>query len=321
MNEQEFRELLKKQQQGKLTKNEELLLGIFEGKLLNTNKDLVFKDDHHRRKIKEDIFFNISQSKKSRFKSRFIPIAASIVLLISVSIGSYFYTHSDIKIESTAIIKNITKETLWGQKMSVTLPDGSTVKLNVGSKLTFPETFSDSLRLVKLEGEAFFDVVKNPDKPFIIQSGDLKTTVFGTTFNIDAYSDEKDIKVTLATGKVSIEVDGKKAMLIPSEQVIFNKKEGEIITRKVNVNRYLDWKNGVLHFENVSLGEAANKLEKWYNVVIEFENEDLKKCMFTGTFKNEELTTVLESIIFVKQHMSYDIISNNKIILKGNCTN
>ena len=319
MHKKELDKIIEKYLKGTASQNEIDTLRRFEKLAESEISHPVFKSELEKKSIKQDIYKNVIRARRSK-ESHFYKyaIAASIVIFISVFI---FNNNDNNTGNQTSIVKNIVKETKYGQKLEIILPDGSKAFMNSGSKIIFPEKFTDSIREITLEGEAFFDVVKDINRPFIITSNNLKTKVLGTTFNVEAYTDEKDIKVTLATGKVSIEAEGKKAILIPSEQVVFNKQDSKITTRKVDVNKYLDWKNGVLRFENVTLGEAANKLEKWYNVTIDFESEGLNNCVFTGSFKNEELKTVLESLIFVKQHMSYDIISDNKIILKGNCTN
>lgn len=103
--------------------------------------------------------------------------------------------------------------------------------------------------------------------------------------------------------------------------MVFNKQSKQITTQKVDVKKYLEWKDGVLRFENEALGDAVKKLEKWYNVTITFDNKNLSNCTFTGIFKNERLQTILEHIVFVKKNVSYKFISEREILLKGNCNN
>lgn len=321
MTQKEIDRIIEKYLQGKATKEEIKHIEQFEQFAENKMKNKAFRSKMEKGEIKDAIFRNvqINVQEKPRF-GPWLRIAASIAILVSVGIGYYFNSLNTDAIE-TSTIAYVIKETTWGQKLDVRLPDGSIVKLNSGSKLKFPEKFMDSIRAITLVGEAYFDVVENKNKPFVITTNEITTTVLGTTFNVEAYSDETDIKVTLETGKVSINSTTENALLVPSEQAIFNKDKNTIKTQKVDVQKYLDWKNGVLRFEGATLGEAVKKLEKWYNVTMEFENENLAECEFTGAFKNEELTTVLKSLIFVKQNMNYDFVSNNKIILKGKCTN
>lgn len=284
-------------------------------------KNTAFENENDKNELKKALFKSINKNtKKKSTEFIWLKIAASIILLVSMGIGLNQY-HTNKATTEKATVAYRTKQTSWGQKASITLPDGSVVKLNSGSKITFPEKFSDTLRAVTLEGEAFFDVVKDKNKPFIITSNNLTTSVLGTTFNVEAYQDETNIKVTLATGKVTINAEGKNALLIPSEQVVFNKQSKQITAQKVDVKKYLEWKDGVLRFENEALGDAVKKLEKWYNVTITFDNKNLSNCTFTGIFKNERLQTILEHIVFVKKNVSYKFISEREILLKGNCNN
>ncbi len=321
MTQEEIDIIIEKYLQGKATQEDINHIENLEEFAEHKIKGKVFRSKIEKGAIKNTIFKNVQKNVQPKPKHRtWLRVAASIAVLISIGIGYYFNSVNTNTIETSAIA-HITKEAAWGQKLDITLPDGSIVKLNSGSKITFPERFTDSIRAITLEGEAYFDVIENENKPFIITSNEITTTVLGTTFNVEAYPDETDIKVTLETGKVSINTVSEKAVLIPSQQAVFNKVNKQIATQVVDVKKYLDWKDGVLRFEQVTLGEAAKKLEKWYDVTVAFENKDIGACMFTGTFKNEELKTVLESLIFVKQHLNYDFISNKKIVLKGRCTN
>lgn len=321
MTQKEIDKIIEKYLQGKATQEEINLIEKLEQFAENKIKSKVFHSKLEKDSVKETIFTNVQKNVQERPKLKtWLSIAASIAILISIGIGYYFTSANNNTVETQAIAY-ITKETSFGQKLNITLSDGSVVKLNSGSKITFPKKFTDSIREITLVGEAFFDVVKNEKKPFVITSNKLATTVLGTTFNVEAYPNKTDVKVTLATGKVSIDAEGKKAILIPSEQAIFNREKLNIVTKKVDIQKYLEWKDGVLRFENSTLADAVEKLEKWYNVTIEFENRNLSKCTFTGVFKNERLQTILEHLTFVKQNIKYEFVSERKIILKGRCTN
>lgn len=320
MTQQELDKIIEKYLQGKATQEEIVHIEKLEQFANKKIEGKVFRSELEKDTIKKAIFENVKKNVQEKSKlSTWLSVAASIAILISVGLGYYFTSANSDTVETQAIAY-ITKETTLGKKF-ITLPDGSSVKLNSGSKITFPEKFKDSIRAITLEGEAFFDIVKNERKPFVITSNKLTTRVLGTTFNIEAYPDKTDIKVTLATGKVSVAAEGKKAILIPSEQAIFNKEKLDIATKKVDIQKYLEWKDGVLRFENSTLKDAVEKLEKWYNVTIDFENKNLAKCTFTGIFKNERLQTILEHLTYVKENVKYEFVSERKIILKGRCTN
>lgn len=196
-----------------------------------------------------------------------------------------------------------------GQSSQITLSDGSTIWLSAASTLQYPEHFSDNLREVNLKGEAFFDVKKIPEKPFVVNSGQLRTRVLGTSFNIQDFENEKDIKVTVATGSVSIEQheistdndnledeSNPKVVLEPEQQLVFDKKKSTGVTQKVNSTLYTSWKDGKLIFENHSFKQIARRLERWYGVNIHFTNDALKQIRFRVTFENSSLEHALRML-------------------------
>lgn len=131
-----------------------------------------------------------------------LKVAASVTLFLGFSLLAYFF-YTDAR-DQTA--NTVTKTTVAGQKSTITLADGTTIRLNSESSLVYPESFDGDIRSVQLVGEAFFDVAHDEKRPFIIKSGDLVTTVLGTSFNISAFPDE-DIEVTVASGKVAVSTD------------------------------------------------------------------------------------------------------------------
>ncbi|WP_408030357.1 FecR family protein [Tenacibaculum xiamenense] len=320
MHTEQFKKLIEKQLQGTLTKEEEKVFHEFENKLLKQNENKVFEDDQHRNRIKSDIKSSIARRKKRVLTFKILKAAASIAILFSLA-SLYFLnnTHNEQQIE---IAQNDVKETQYGQKFTLTLSDGTIVKLNSDSRIIYPKKFSGSTREIELEGEAFFDVAHNPDKPFIIKTGDLSTKVLGTSFNIQAYKESKNIEVTLATGKVALYNKNKlTSNLTPSEQASFSKTSGELNIKKVDISKYIEWKEGVLRFENTSLAEASIKLEKWFGVQFKFENDQIKNCHFTGVFKNESLQNILDNISFIKPNITYKFNNDKNVTINGNCTN
>lgn len=321
MEEKEFRNLLDKYFNGTLSDEEARNLQEFDDTLLEKNKSSVFKNQTHRQAIKKTIKKEVNKLQTSKKRFYYLGIAASVTLLIALSVIGYQYQSSP-KETVTVEVAQVIKTTDWGQKSSITLSDGTKIKLNSGSTLKFPEKFNDSTRMVELSGEAFFEVTKNPDKPFIIKSGELTTTVLGTSFNVAAYEENKNISVTVATGSVQVAATPKtKAILKPEQQAIFSKTSDSIFTKKVDIELFLEWKDGIIRFENTSLKEAVEKLERWFNVKITFENEDASKCRFTGKFNKESLEVILKSLSKIHKGLNYEFTSDNEILIKGKCTN
>lgn len=234
-----------------------------------------------------------------RVKWRYLGIAASIILLITV-LGYFFQSQIFQDIEGNEKLAWVNKQNPRGQKSTIMLPDGTQVVLNAESSLSYLLNFEGETRTVRLTGEAYFDVVKNPTKPFIVESPNLLTTALGTSFNIDAYPGQLE-EVTLISGKVKINNNqdlDQSEILLPGEKVEFI--QGNL--RKF-INKPLDnvlWKDGIIHFQSTPFDEGVLELERWYGVKIEVENFPLNgETHFTGLFKNDNLENVLESLSYV----------------------
>lgn len=313
MTEQAFRALIEKYFKGILSESEDATLREFEAKI-KTKTGNVFLNEKQRGEIKSSIYKEVQKSQKRTYRKLW-RVAASIVILIGLSTTIYHYSYTPIQVEHILL----TQTTARGEKLDVTLPDGTEVRLNAGSTLRYPTQFATSTREVELSGEAFFDVVKNPNAAFIVKTAGLTTTVLGTSFNINT-NDSDNITVTVASGKVGVAAESSKEVVLkPKQQLSYNKTSHQMRTQEVKLDKYLDWKDGILRFENTSISEAVKKLERWYDVDIEVLNQDIGNCRFTGKFNNEELPTVLKSLAYLKSGLTYEILDNQKIKIKGTC--
>lgn len=262
---------------------------------------------------------------KKRSKTQRVAIAATLLVLIGI--GSIFFLERPVEQIPVLQAELLSAATDWGQRNTITLSDGTIITLNAGSQLQYPKTFEgDSVRSVRLVGEAFFEVTKDPDKPFIIETGDLTTKVLGTSFNINSYEFNDMISVTVRTGKVqvvSISPDGSTEMvqLVPNEMAQYSKTANAITKSTVDNENYIDWKNGIIRFNDITFQEASKMLSRWYGVSLSFANNDLKNCHITARYEHAKLQVVLESIKFATQGMDYEFIDQRKILLKGRCQN
>ena len=313
MDEKRFRQILHRYFVRTTSKQDADLLQEFDQKM-RQKTPRVFKSDAHREKVKTDIKkgLPITSAKK---QYRLLKIAASLTILIGLGVMGVTLTND----HRSSQVPTITFATDWGQRQDIVLPDGTKVTLNAGSTISYPQRFTASKRNVTLSGEAFFEVVKNTAAPFTIHTDEVTTTVLGTSFNINT-QDKEHISVTVATGKVRVASDhDNEVILTPNQQATYNPTSQTISTREVSLDKYLDWKAGILRFENVTIAEASKKLEQWYNVSIKVLNNDIANCRFSGTFNNEKLTTVLESLGYLKSDMEYTILENDEIHIKGTC--
>lgn len=163
----------------------------------------------------------------------------------------------------------------YGKKSMIILSDGTRVWLNAGSQLIYPTAFLNKTRQVMLIGEAYFDVAKNPEKPFIVRASDIQVQVLGTRFDISAYPEDKIIQTVLEVGKVTLKYSGKGILnrkyavdMVPNQKIELDKLTGETKSQMVDVSKYVSWKEGMLEFEKADLIRALKQVERYYNVKI-----------------------------------------------------
>lgn len=198
-----------------------------------------------------------------------------------------------------------------------TLPDGTHVVLQTGGRLDYPKQFTGNVREVSLSGEAYFDVAQDGSKPFVIHTGRIRTTVLGTAFNIRALPDDKEIVVSVTTGKVKVEDNQKLlAVLTSNQQVKYQPISAAVARDSVNAASLVtDWTKQEMAFDGQTFEEVAEKLGKRYGVDIRFKKDALKKStikvFFDGT---ETLETVLNRMCTIS-NSSYSIIDAKTVVL------
>lgn len=205
----------------------------------------------------------------------------------------------------------------YGKKFEISLSDGTRIHLNAGTTISFPVNFSNlETRQVSLSGEAFFDVTKNKDKAFIVNSNGLNTRVYGTQFNISSYTNENYTNVVLVEGSVGLYDDllQEQTMLVPGELGSYQRGLKNIVTREVPTGVYTSWINGDLVFRNATLPEILQKLERHFNVTVVNKNPDDSDETFNANFGDQPVEKVLEYLDRIYE-INYSI-ENNKIIIK-----
>jgi transmembrane sensor len=248
---------------------------------------------------------NIYSIIRSKFK--YWSVAASLALIIIIGIA-LFSNRINTKDASIADNSNemISKITAAGEKLTVQLSDGTIIKLNSETKLIYPERFSDSIRLVYLDGEAFFEVAKNTEKPFVIKTRLAEAEVLGTSFNIKAFENDEDMKMALISGSVRLKNKlGGEQILKPYEMGIIKHNQPVILTDQFDVKEVVGWKDGILLFKKATFEHVIKTLESWYGV--EIENPSIKtRGVYSGEFRNETLENVLTGIAYT-YGLSYEI--------------
>ena len=203
-----------------------------------------------------------------------------------------------------------------GEKSMISLYDGTKVWLNSGTTLRYPATFSKKERKVYLDGEGFFDVAKNKDCPFVVNAHDLDVNVLGTRFNVDAYDDDPEIRVTLERGSVFAKsqaaTDG--IFLVPGEQATYNRLSKEMSQQKVDTRLYSSWKENLLRFDDAPFIDVIKKMEHWYGVQITLDQSINPKDKFTMSIKTESLREML-NLIAKTTPIKYKI-NGDKVLIK-----
>ena len=188
--------------------------------------------------------------------------------------------------------------TAIGGEYALILSDGTRVWLNADSELEYPVEFVKKERIVKLSGEAYFEVAPNPEQPFIVEAGGIQTRVLGTSFNIQAYRNEKSVYTTLLTGSLRVAVadGGDAVVLTPGREAIWEKGSGAIQVEAVNAEDAIAWRYGNFIFEE-DIEVVMRMLSRWYEVEFVFDGGRKEKHTFSGRMsKDESLDTVLETI-------------------------
>lgn len=262
-------------------------------------------------------------SRKILFKRLGVFVVAAIVI-----ISGFFFLHTQNKI-TAPVSKMVAQQEITtpkGSRTKIQLPDGSDVWLNAGSQLKYNKDFEKGSREVYLSGEAFFDVVKNPKKPFVIHTTSMDVKVLGTQFNVKAYEDDLTTETSLINGSVSVYLNAapeKEYRLVPNQKLILNNlamaKQQESASTNINPLLNLDrlvtikkltyaaasendvessWTKNILSFEDELFPEVARKMERWYNVDIAFSNKKWEQRYLSGSFEKESLTQALKALQF-----------------------
>lgn len=199
-----------------------------------------------------------SRIRRRGIRMRIVRYAAAAAVMAGVVCGSWFMGGRRTESRLVAAAQPVSVSTPLGVKSDVVLPDGSRVRLNGGTRIVYPALFGDERR-VEVDGEAYFEVEHDARRPFVVVTGQVVSTVLGTTFNVHAYSEDENYQITLATG--SLLVDGgpesRSVRLRPGEQGFFERTSGLLSLRRVNVEQVLSWQEDRLYFRAEPLASIA----------------------------------------------------------------
>ncbi len=254
----------------------------------------------------------ITMERRNNFKTYF-SVAAAIVALAVAAVVIRVYQHRVPVVQYASF-------TTASQKQTDTLPDGSVVTLNKNTTLTYPVAFADNERRVTLHGEAFFDVVKNSARPFIIEAAGAEIKVLGTSFNVRAYDTAATVEVVVETGTVQLRSAAKNesVTLEPGSKGVYTKTNAALSKSSNDDLNYAFWRSNKLTFRNTPLKEVVDALNNYYAAGISYENENIGRCRFTATFENDSLSAILE-ILSVTFQLEITQDASGKILSGRGC--
>lgn len=256
----------------------------------------------------DGIYENIKEKTQKRYNAgrmfKYAACLAFIFLVCTISV----YKYKKVVIGA----KYLTAYSLPAKTKVITLADGTRVTLNANSDLRYPQKFNATTREVYLKGEAYFEVVHDDKKPFIVYSGTLKTQVLGTSFTISAYDERRPIKVTVLTGKVGLVDQSNKAHVILNPGLCATTDQTNqnfIISHIADPTDAIAWLDDKLTFENATLADVADALSNKYAVNIKVSNHQLATQRITAIFQNQTLPDILNGITRLT-HSKYHVSKN-----------
>lgn len=298
MNENKFKAILKKYENGIASKKEvDIVECFFDEMQVKAGYTLDVKQNLA---LKNRIYQTVEKKKKNK-QIWYWPVAASVLLLISFGYYSSINNNEFLKIFDTEEISQIKNTTNKGEQSKVTLPDGSLVILNGESYISYPKTFNDTIRAVTLKGQAFFDVVKNPKKPFVIQSGNISTKVLGTSFNIIEL--DSDVEVIVNTGLVNVVSQSESVYLNPNQKVTYKSTSDKLYKTDTNAEINNLWWKGDVVLTKIKIQDLASELQEIYGIPFIFKDDKLKN-VYLYSFrltKDESLDELIYRINFINE--------------------
>jgi Fe2+-dicitrate sensor, membrane component len=252
-------------------------------------------------------------------------LRAAAAVIIALGVAGYLYMTGTKKSDDAGLANLVEKHNTWGTKSTIELTDGSKIWLNADSKIHYPEVFTGPTREVYLNGEAFFDIAKNPSRPFIIHLANGTVRVLGTSFNIRAYDNEKIVETSVATGKVAFipKPHGKKqhdtVFVTPNKKVRYILDEEAVNVVPTLAEEDKAWTEGRLIFKALTLEEIAIELERNFGKKVTFMDDAPKAYRLTGSFQNNSLDEIMFYLSQSKEF--YYRITNGELLIASEANN
>ena len=265
----------------------------------------------------ERLFSSIEKKTISKMKTRrlflqYMKYAAAVLLGIGISLSTLYLTNQ----ENLSTVGNYKLVTSKGEKSYLQLPDGTKVWLNSCTTLEYAENYGHSNRNIYLDGEAYFEVAKNKDLPFVVKANGIDVKAIGTAFNVSAYMEDSQLTTTLFNGKVAVQptLTKQEVLLEPNQVAVYDKSRNKIEVVPYDKKLFAQWRGGFLSFEMMYLQDITKLLERNYNVVFRYENQGIKKLRFSGSFRNNEDLSEILNVIKTNTGIRYQILKDTIVI-------
>lgn len=283
-------------------------------------KDIIeecLKDEVEVNKEWERLFLSIEVKAIPKMKTRrqflqYMKYAAAVLFGVGVSL-SMLYLASQEDSSTVGSYKLVTSK---GEKSYLQLPDGTKVWLNSCTTIEYAENYGHSNRDIYLDGEAYFEVAKNKDLPFVVKASGIDVKALGTAFNISAYMEDSQLTTTLFNGKVAVQptLTKQEVLLEPNQVAVYDKSRNKIEVVPYDKKLFAQWRGGFLSFEMMYLQDITKLLERNYNVVFHYENQGIKKLRFSGSFHNNEDLSEILNVIKTNTGIRYQILKDTIVI-------
>ena len=265
----------------------------------------------------ERLFSSIEKKTITKMKTRrlflqYMKYAAAVVLGIGISLSTLYLTNQ----ENLSTVGNYKLVTSKGEKSYLQLPDGTRVWLNSCTTLEYAENYGHSNRSIYLDGEAYFEVAKNKDLPFVVKANGIDVKAIGTAFNVSAYMEDSQLTTTLFNGKVAVQptLTKQEVLLEPNQVAVYDKSRNKIEVVPYDKKLFAQWRGGFLSFKMMYLQDITKLLERNYNVVFRYENQGIKKLRFSGSFRNNEDLSEILNVIKTNTGIRYQILKDTIVI-------
>jgi len=279
--------------------------------------DMEFADSKMPQPVQERILRNIvgerraSVGHRSLYTHLWLAACCAVILVLAVVCGMLLWRDNP-QPEDTVLCADVVVRTQLGEHSQITLPDGTQVTLNAQTTVRYATAMADGKRRVQVDGEAFFDVAKDAEHPFVVTVGDVDVTCLGTCFDVRHYADENTISVVLAEGKVRVRANEAEMTMEPDSRVVYDCTAKTLSKRSVPSADYTCWMSGEVRYNDCTLEEIAAELSRNYHINMVITSNNLRQERFTGYLGKSSLRNVLD-VICLAADMHYHIADDTTV--------